>query len=54
MTKTLQMHRKRFKLKTSKPFAGREKMRKTCLFEFDVPTYKKRSVGLETNHKQSR
>ena len=29
-------------------------VRKTPLFEFDVPTYRKRAVGLAANNKQSR
>jgi hypothetical protein len=29
-------------------------MRKTSLFEFDVPSYRKRSVEFAANNKQSR
>jgi hypothetical protein len=29
-------------------------MRKTSLFEFDVPTYRKRAVGLAAHNKQTR
>jgi hypothetical protein len=32
----------------------RETVRKTPIFEFDVPSYKKRAVGLAANEKQSR
>jgi len=35
-------------------FVGREEMRKTSLFEFDVPIYKKRAVELAIKQKQSR
>jgi hypothetical protein len=34
--------------------AGEEKLRKTPLFEFEVPTYKKRPVGISAYQKHPR
>jgi hypothetical protein len=36
------------------PLKERESMRKTSLFEYDVPIYRKRSAGLVANNKQVR
>jgi len=52
--KTQLTQRKRFKPNALKPFAERGKMRKTSLFEFDVPIYRKRPIGLAANNKQAR
>ncbi|MGD0405970.1 MAG: hypothetical protein ABSB10_04890 [Candidatus Bathyarchaeia archaeon] len=38
----------------SKPYAGENSLKKTPLFEFEVPSYRKRPVGLAANHKQPR
>jgi hypothetical protein len=35
-------------------YTGENSLKKTPLFEFEVPSYRKRPVGLAANHKQSR
>jgi hypothetical protein len=54
-SQTLKKQRKRFKQNASKAcMKGLRQMRKTSLFEFDVPSYRKRAVGLTENNKHSR
>ena len=58
MTQTVLRHRKGFKRSQFKSHVERKGLKKTPLFEFDVPTYKKHPVGIpeaiSDPHKQAR